>query len=787
MKQFFKKYYKEFLFVAVILASLALIACTVLLFVEYSNELQEQAGTKVSLYNNQMTGALSTSINEYKLNAERSARAIVDRGNVRDAEIMMQNVRDDSEGKFEGNLRYVRYLYVDVADPLRQRQRDIDFGDCEDAFIDAFKGARTISVGIVQSVDAPYVTSPYFVVYVPIETAALATDGGGQVAVEAITFVFSMSALSTFSYDLPRDILDNSRFVALCGTNGTAYDVFPDDNEIIVHHNNVLTVLSKTINNTATVEQVRRQIDLRASAVIPIKSGGESFVIAVGGLGDEGGGICLVSLFRAEEAYSSGYMFVNTILCTLILFFVIAIGLSGYFLATQQQYNRRLNAIGTVHAKLGCPTRVKFERDAAEIIARNKATSFAVIVFEVQHFLYIKENFGENAVDQMLAYVCLVIEKSLQIDETFGYLEDGQFALLLHYRERGVLKGRLRTTRTIISKYNQLRIKNGHSHFTVAVDVGVFEHNSAAEETVSEMVNFAIEAKDAIVRSEDTDSVKFYDAEIHRSYIRNADIEVHMESALQNDEFKIFYQPKYNISKNKPDGSEALVRWYDPDKNEYRPPALFMPLFEANGFITKLDKYIYTKVCEYISECAARHMPLYPVSVNVSRVTAIQPDFIEFYVNTKKKYGIADRFLTIEFTESFAYENYDVMSQIINALHRGGFLCSIDDFGSGYSSYNILKALPMDEIKLDKFFVERGLSPQRDDKILNSVISVAKSLGLKVTQEGVETRDEMERLAKLGCDVIQGYYYSKPLAVSDFESFLERGGALDQPLRRAED
>lgn len=250
-----------------------------------------------------------------------------------------------------------------------------------------------------------------------------------------------------------------------------------------------------------------------------------------------------------------------------------------------------------------------------------------------------------------------------------------------------------------------------------------------------------------------------------------------MESALENSEFHLFYQPKYNFHTKKMDGSEILIRWYDPKIESYRLPALFLPVFEEDGFISKIDRFVFYKACENIAARAAERKICYPVSVNVSRVTAIQPDFVDYYIRIKKKFNIKDNFITLEFTESFAYENYAYLSEMVAKLHENGFLCSIDDFGTGYSSYNILKTITADEIKLDKFFLERGISEERDQTLLNSVIDMIKKLGIKVTQEGVETREDFERLKLLGCDVIQGYFFAKPMKYVDYCEFIEKNYA----------
>lgn len=246
-----------------------------------------------------------------------------------------------------------------------------------------------------------------------------------------------------------------------------------------------------------------------------------------------------------------------------------------------------------------------------------------------------------------------------------------------------------------------------------------------------------------------------------------------MENALKNCEFHLFYQPKYNFRTRSIDGSEILVRWFDPKIEAYRKPAEFLPVFEETGFINKMDRFVFYRACENIAQRVSERQTVYPVSVNVSRVTATQPDFVEYYGRIKSKFGIPDRFITLEFTESFAYENYEYLSDIITQLHNTGFLCSLDDFGTGYSSYNTLKTLDMDEIKLDKFFLVEGVSKERDQLLLKSVIDLVHELHIKVTQEGVETREDFDRLSAMGCDVIQGYYFSKPMKYVTYCEFVK--------------
>jgi EAL domain-containing protein (putative c-di-GMP-specific phosphodiesterase class I) len=251
-----------------------------------------------------------------------------------------------------------------------------------------------------------------------------------------------------------------------------------------------------------------------------------------------------------------------------------------------------------------------------------------------------------------------------------------------------------------------------------------------------------------------------------------------MESSLENGEFKLFLQPKYNVKHDKIDSAEALVRWFDPRKGEYMFPGEFIGLFETNGFIVKLDKFIYIEVLKHLSSSAERGDAIVPVSVNVSRVTAMSEDFLEFYTGNKKKYGIGDGFITLEFTESFAMENYDKITDIVNTLRENGMRSSIDDFGAGYSSFNLLKHIKMDEIKLDRLFLSKGDDQKRDDMIFEAVMNLAQSLDMKVVQEGVENEKMFNYVVSKGCQVIQGHYYAKAIPLEEYKIFINSNTSI---------
>ncbi|MDD6994641.1 MAG: GGDEF domain-containing phosphodiesterase [Candidatus Borkfalkiaceae bacterium] len=480
--------------------------------------------------------------------------------------------------------------------------------------------------------------------------------------------------------------------------------------------------------------------------------------------------LSLAELYRIDNLCAVDFDIVDTIIMIMILFAMVTVLIIVYLIVRRVRREKEFFNMQTSDVKLQCLNRRGFEELASEILARNNVTtSFYVISMHLKHYKHIKDSFGEAEISRLLFHLKTAIAKIIGIEETFGHCVDGDFVLLLHAKDRDGLIARLKTLSYLAHQY-----KSAHK-FDIILKYGIFERVQSEDLTIQQAIDFAYEANDAISQATAQDAnmqFNFYSSELSNIRLLNEDMELRMEGALKNGEFQIFYQPKYNLRVGRQDGCEALVRWYDAKTGKFNAPALFLRLFETNGFIVKLDKYVYKKVCEYISYTIAHGGTVYPVSVNVSRITAVQPDFVEYYYNTKRKYGISDGLIMIEFTESFAYEDYATLRKIVDGLHRRGFKCSIDDFGCGYSSYRILKSLPMDEIKLDKFFLERSDSESRDDAIFSSIIQLAKNLGMKVTQEGVETKEDLERLIALGCDTVQGYYYSYPLPLSDYIIFV---------------
>ena len=493
-------------------------------------------------------------------------------------------------------------------------------------------------------------------------------------------------------------------------------------------------------------------------------------MLTVTSFGAGNGGGFLLGLYNMENLYGSGHALMDSMWGTLALLGAILLLFVVLFATDQIRVNREISRLITMNEELNCLTQDGFEPAARNLIDANRTSRYAIVIMQVNNFGYVAEMFGEVQSKEMLKYLRGICQKTMILAETYAYMRDGKFLLLLHYKDRKALVERLNGLYWQAAQY---RIQPD-SEYKINLTYSIYELEQGEEaEPVHRMIDKAlmVEANSSVQRG--TVSFSFYGDMLRENYLRRAEIEGRMQNALENNEFHLFYQPKYNLKKGTLDGSEILVRWFDEKIDHYRQPGEFIPVFEENGFINKLDRFVFYRACENIAGRIREKQTAYPVSVNVSRVTAIQPDFLDYYIRIKNKFGIRDGFVTLEFTESFAYENYEYLAGIIEKLHAAGFLCSLDDFGTGYSSFSVLKTLDMDEIKIDKSFLDKGDRPERDRILLESIIDMIRKLGIKITQEGVETKEEFTMLEEMDCDVVQGYYFAKPMKYVDYREFVQ--------------
>lgn len=262
-----------------------------------------------------------------------------------------------------------------------------------------------------------------------------------------------------------------------------------------------------------------------------------------------------------------------------------------------------------------------------------------------------------------------------------------------------------------------------------------------------------------------------YDEKMRQQVLKEQKIINAMEMAIQNKEFTLYLQPKYNIEKGTIIGAEALVRWISLE-NGFISPGDFIPVFENNGFVYEVDKFIWEESCRYLRKWLDEGREVHPISVNVSRIDLYDPKLVQHLVNLREKYQLPSQYLELEITESAYTEDPEQIITITRQLREAGFVILMDDFGTGYSSLNMLKDIQIDVLKLDMGFLKSSDYSAKGGNILTAILKMAESLKMQTIAEGVETKEQVEFLKSIGCKYVQGFYYSKPLPVGEFEKLI---------------
>ena len=252
-----------------------------------------------------------------------------------------------------------------------------------------------------------------------------------------------------------------------------------------------------------------------------------------------------------------------------------------------------------------------------------------------------------------------------------------------------------------------------------------------------------------------------------------------MKGSLRRGEFLVYLQPKYELMSERIVGAEALVRWLHPQLG-FISPARFIPIFEQNGFIYQLDKYVWEKTCQLLKDDIDHGRPVLPISINVSRIDLYSPNIVKVFEELIDKYDIPPKLLELELTESAYVENPQQIIEIAKELQARGFPILMDDFGSGYSSLNMLKDMPVDILKIDLKFLSdtQGDDHGRGGNIMTSVVRMAKWLDVPVIAEGVETQAQVDFLRTIGCECVQGFFYSKPVPIEVYEDLVTKDRQL---------
>lgn len=402
--------------------------------------------------------------------------------------------------------------------------------------------------------------------------------------------------------------------------------------------------------------------------------------------------------------------------------------------------------------------------DDAEIMLKYKDVNYVVGVIDISNFKAINDYYGRNQGDRILKSVADRIHDIIMPDGIFTRMFADRFVFMINFLDINSLKYIIETYLEDI----EFEIEELREVIKINCNCGMYIIEDYGEDVNMMIDKAAIASK--LSKKSISKMVTILDNNINYDIARKQKLTYKMSKALNNHEFVPYIQPKVSFRDGHIVGGEALVRWMSPEDGMIAPND-FIPLFEQNGFVNKVDFYMLERICAMIKKRSEWGRYTVPISVNQSRMHVYDTVYINKLINTFDKYGINKNNIVFELTESAFTENTDDMIDLIRRMSKLGYNISMDDFGCGYSSLNMLNLLPISELKLDKQFLDDESEKSR--YIIKSIVNLAHGLGIKIVCEGVETAEQVEFLTNIGCDIAQGYYYAKPMPMNEFEKLLD--------------
>lgn len=386
------------------------------------------------------------------------------------------------------------------------------------------------------------------------------------------------------------------------------------------------------------------------------------------------------------------------------------------------------------------------------------------VVINFTRFHLLNELKGRNFGDEVLNAMADGIRKALlKTGGIAGRHEADSFYLYIpHQEDYKLILDKINAALASLLKPSEIRLRLGSYS------------DSERKFSITQRFDHALQACNSLrVKASGASDICIYDDKMAEKEVFDAHLLQDFEAAIEQKQFQVNYQPKFNIKGDKPVlcSAEALVRWIHPELGFVRPD-LFIPLFEENGLVTKLDRYVWEEAARQIAVWKKELGVTIPVSVNVSRVDIAAPDMTDFITKIIKENGLTPSEYHLEITESAYTSDSKHIIEVVKNLRSLGHKVEMDDFGSGYSSLNMLTSMPIDVLKMDKAFIRNIQPGNKEMKLVELVLDIARNLGVPVVAEGVETEEELKMLKEAGCDIIQGYYFSKPIPPSEMSRFV---------------
>ncbi|MGS6831650.1 bifunctional diguanylate cyclase/phosphodiesterase [Clostridioides difficile] len=436
-----------------------------------------------------------------------------------------------------------------------------------------------------------------------------------------------------------------------------------------------------------------------------------------------------------------------------IIFYIIYIKKSNEKEILSLAYEDKVTYIGNQN---------KFYRECSKYLLDKPSLNYIIVYFDINNFKMINDTFGYEFGDNLLITIAKALKEELTEGEVYARLSSDYFAIFCDYKN-----GRNK----IIRKLDNIR-SNIESNlsivFEISLCVGIY-FVEEGEVDIQKAVNKANMAR-SVAKGKNI-NYAIYNEDVRNKLSEESMILDDIKIALVKNQFEVYYQPKFSLVTGEMIGSEALIRWNHPEHG-FISPAVFIPIAEKSKLILKIGRFVFERVCNDLYEWKKQGKKIVQVSVNLSRVELYQPDIVKFINKTIKMYNLSSDFIEIEITETVAINELNILKNVLNELRTYGFSISMDDFGTGYSSISCLRDMPIDILKLDKSFLGGIEHDERSRNIAKSIVSLAKSLDLVVIIEGVESKEQAELMKQFGCDLVQGFYFARPMPAKNFLDLL---------------
>lgn len=644
---------------------------------------------------------------------------------------------------------FVRMALIDAAGKgITTDDNQIDVSDMQ-YFKDALNGKSSLSGLLVSKISNQ---EPIVVYSVPIYKGGKVSQV--LVAAENASNAAKLTSISIFNSTCYSYIVNHTGDILFhpYESNGDNYT------------ENILS-LTKQHNSDETFKQIKKSFSDRGASVNLVNLKNQAVYLSFAPV--NAGDWMFVSILPQHIVFDKSMQIIwrNIVASGLVLFFAILIIVHVVFI--RRKNRREINKIAYIDRVTGIWNYNKFMLECEKLLQNKSGRKYAIIYFDIENFKVINDVFGYDAGDQILIKIANELSELLTENQIFARLSNDYFAILTVYQQNP--KELVNLVKSIKEKINHITV-NDNTAVILSLPMGIYLIRED-ETNCNKIVNKANLARDAAKSQHNTERYAFFDEDMRKHRSDERAICSDIQNALETKQFEVYYQAKFELKNCSIVGYEALIRWNHPEKGLIRPDE-FIPIAEKRGYIADIDRYVFECVCSDIHNWMERGIHVVPVSFNLSRIELYKSDLLKFMTQIMQQYQVPAEYIEAEITETATVGMTDYVQNVIGEIRKLGIKVSMDDFGTGASSLSCLKIMPIDIVKLDKSFLSDIEHDTGSRDFAKSVITLAKSLDLSIIAEGVETLMQAKILADAGCDMVQGYYFAKPLKKEEAEQFM---------------